>query len=140
MEKEIQDSIETITRFCRNNMNFKRQLPIRASEMGMLIYTKYATEPVTPISISKFFNISKPATTTSINSLVKNGYVLKVKSETDKRSFSIILTEKAIELTDDFYGEYVRLVSLIKKGLSEEEFNMLISLLKKSNNFLERES
>lgn len=37
MEQFIKGA-EEVTLFCRINMNIKRELPIRASEMGMLIY------------------------------------------------------------------------------------------------------
>ncbi|KMT22471.1 MarR family winged helix-turn-helix transcriptional regulator [Clostridium cylindrosporum] len=137
MDKNMEYAIEIVTQFCRNNMNLKRKLPIRASEVGILIFIKRSENAVTPVSISEFFNISKPAVTASITSLYKKGYIEKIPMQSDKRSFQVILTEKAINLTNDFYDEYVKIITLLEKGLTKDEFTLLIKLLKKSNSILE---
>lgn len=42
---------EVVSLFCRINMNAKRSLPIRASEMGLLILIVKSAEPQSPVQI-----------------------------------------------------------------------------------------
>lgn len=46
---------ETITMFCRLIQVNKSTLPIRSSEMGLLIYTTLASEPITSLDAVYFF-------------------------------------------------------------------------------------
>lgn len=48
--------------------------------------------------INSYIGIQKGAFTTSVDILVENGYVLKIKDEKDKRSTNLELTEKGVEM------------------------------------------
>ena len=71
---------EVIALFCRININTKRELPIRSSEMGLLIFIVKEEGEHTPLEISEFFKVTKPMVTAMVNSLVKKEYITKVKS------------------------------------------------------------
>lgn len=57
--------------------------------------------------INKFIGIQKGAFTTSVDILIDNGYVVKVKSKKDKRFTNLELTQKgeqiAVELEENLY-------------------------------------
>ncbi len=127
---------EAISLFCRINMNAKRELPIRASEMGMLILIVKSEIVQTPIKVAEFFKVSKPMVTAMTASLLKKGYLLKTPSEEDKRSCTLSPTAKAIEIVEQTYAEYYKTVEMLKLKMGEEKYDKLIELLDMANNIL----
>lgn len=135
MDKIIKSS-EQISLFCRLNINTKRELPIRSSEMGMLIYLVKTDKEKTPNAVSKFFKVTKSMATNMATSLLNNGYIKKKQSETDKRSFLLIPTDKAIRLVEDTYKEYFKMMSVLEERMGKEKFEELINLLEIANEIL----
>lgn len=136
MREELIKGAETVSMFCRLNINAKKDLPIRSSEMGLLILICTSERPVTPVIAADFFKVKKPMITAMVSSLLKHGCIEKVPSQEDKRSFSLNPTEKARHLVDDTYTEYIRTMELLRQKLGAKDFEMLISLLKKTNTVL----
>lgn len=135
MDKLIKSS-KQISLFCRLNLNTKQELPIRSSEMGMLIYLVKTEEEKTPNAVAKFFKVTKSMATNMATSLLNNGYIEKIKSEADKRSFLLIPTDKAIRLVEDTYEEYFRTMSLLESKMGEQKFDEFIRLLETANKIL----
>ena len=71
MKESILDSRDVVSRFCRLQMNKKMAIPIRASEMGALIYVQKSEDKVTPLMISTLLGIAKPSVTDMVNTLIK---------------------------------------------------------------------
>jgi DNA-binding MarR family transcriptional regulator len=139
MERDIIASAEIVSKFCRLHINMKREIPIRPSEMGALIYVQKSEEPVTPVMISNFFGISKPSVTDMVNSLIKKDYLIKTPSDIDKRSYIVTVTEKGHELLEVTFKEYVKTIKLLEEKMGSNEFEMLIQLLEKANGVLGEE-
>lgn len=127
---------EIISLFCRININTRKDLPVRSSEMGMLIYLVKNEEPATPLKIADFFKVSKPMVTSMISSLSKKGYILKIPSDVDKRSFTLKPTEKAIHLVDHTYQEYYKNLNKLIDGMGEADYEKLVELIGKANSIL----
>jgi DNA-binding MarR family transcriptional regulator len=139
MDNEIIISADAIAMFCRLQMNLRRDIPIRPSEMGVLIFTQKQSDPVTPLMISNFFRIAKPSVTAMVNSLIKKDYLLKTLSLTDRRSYTVETTCKGKELVESTYTVYFRSIELLKKKMEDKEFNVFIQLVQKANNILSEE-
>jgi DNA-binding MarR family transcriptional regulator len=139
MDNEIIISADAIAMFCRLQMNLRRDIPIRPSEMGVLIFTQKQSDPVTPLMISNFFRIAKPSVTAMVNSLIKKDYLLKTLSLTDRRSYTVETTCKGKELVESAYTAYFRSIELLKKKMEDKEFNVFIQLVQKANNILSEE-
>lgn len=125
-----------ITMFCRQNINAKKNLPLRSSEIGLLIYTVKSEIPVTPVMAADFFKVSKPMIAGMVKSLTTKGYLIKKPSATDMRSFTLIPTEKAIELTDMVYEEYFKVISRLLSEMGKEKYENMIALLGEANTVL----
>ncbi len=136
MKPDLVNSADAIGMFCRLHMNTKRDLPIRPSEMGVLIYTQKQSDSVTPLMISQFFNIAKPSVTAMVKALVNKGYLMHSPSETDKRSYTISLTDKGITLVETTFIEYFKTVELLKEKMGESKFNQFIELIETANKIL----
>lgn len=137
MDQFLIESAETIGLFCRLQMNGRRNLPIRASEMGLLIYVSRENEPVTPLALSQFFKITKPSVTTMVSALVSGGYLEKLPSVEDKRSYSVKITEKGAQLVRETFDVYYTELTQIRSGLGEADFLVFMKLLGRVNGILQ---
>jgi len=133
MNDELIKGAETVSMFCRLNINIKKDLPIRSSEMGLLILIYKSDIPVTPVMAADFFKVKKPMITTMVSNLLKQGYIEKIPSLVDKRSFSLNPTEKTRQLVDVTYSEYMKSMELLRHKLGPIDFGKLVTLLEKSN-------
>lgn len=127
---------ESISMFCRLNLNTKKNLPIRSSEMGLLILITKSQIEITPIKASEFFKVSKPMIANMIASLEKKHYIIKKTSIEDKRSYILKPTEKAINLVETTYSEYLKIMMILLNKLGKDKFITLINLLEESNEIL----
>lgn len=133
---ELIKGAETISLFCRININTKRELPIRSSEMGLMIFLIKEQGTHTPLQIAEFFKITKPMVTAMVISLTKKEYIIKVPSNIDKRSFTLRPTKKAIALVNETLNEYHKNMQVLQSRLGNHEYSKLIELLAKANDIL----
>jgi DNA-binding MarR family transcriptional regulator len=139
MENDFTISADAIALFCRQQMNIKRDIPIRPSEMGALIFTQKYNAPITPLMLSNFFRITKPSVTSMVNSLIKKDYLIKIPSSTDGRSYTVSITEKGTDLVESTRKEYFRTMELLKEKMGHKEFDLFIELIHKANSILSEE-
>ena len=86
----------------------------------------------TPTELAEKLDITKPSTTAFIDKLVLNGYVERVKSDTDRRAAHIHLTnkgDKVIELHENVHHAFS---DLLTENLTESEKDILVVLLNKA--------
>ncbi len=136
MNQIYNEAIDSIGMFCRLHMKMKNELPIRSSEMGVLIFISKSKKEVTPLAISEFFRITKPSVTTMTSSLIKQRYLLKVPSSKDKRSYHLELTEKAHALIAQTSRDYFKIIDTLENEMGENDFQKLIELINKANSIL----
>lgn len=137
MDKYVNANM-VISKFSRNYMELKKELPIRPSEMAVLNIITQRDGQYTPLMIAELLGVSKPMIAAHIQVLLKKGYIWKEISREDKRSFYVMPTEKAIELTDKFKIKQAEYLKEIEKTIGENEFNELICLLDKTLPILEK--
>ncbi len=129
-------SAEEIGLFCRLNSNIKKDIPIRSSEMGVLIYIYKNGEMTTPQMISQFFKIKKPSVTSQINVLIKNEFLIKIPSQVDGRSYSLKVTDSGRNLVETTFGEYLKFVKLLHDEMGEDNYHQFINLIHQANQIL----
>ena len=122
--------------FCRLNLNKKCCIPIRHSEMGVLIYANLAKEPVTPVTISNQFGITKPSATAILKILKEHEYIEHCPSQVDGRSYTITVTEKGKKLIETACNEYTKSIELIRTKMGTKDFEQLLHLICKANAIL----
>lgn len=129
-------SAEEIGLFCRLNSNIKKDIPIRSSEMGVLIYIYKNGEMTTPQMISQFFKIKKPSVTSQLNVLIKNEFLIKIPSQVDGRSYSLKVTDSGRNLVETTFGEYLKFVKLLHDEMGEDNYHQFINLIHQANQIL----
>lgn len=135
---DILKGAEVISKFCRLNINKKKDLPLRASQIGFLIYVMNNGEnEVTPANAANFFGVTKAVITKTIAPLIEKGYIKKTPSQTDKRSYTILATEAAKELVKNADNEYYKIMNELFQHMGEEKYKMFIGLLDEANHIIE---
>jgi len=137
MEKYMNANI-VFSKFSRDYMALKKDLPIRPSEMAVINIITKREGDFTPLAIAELLGVSKPMIAAHIQALLKKGYICKEASGVDKRSFFVRPTEKAQTLADKFEKKQNEHLKTIEETLGEYEFSELIRLLDKTQSILDK--
>ena len=107
----------------------------RFSELSMrqVLYlnTIIRLEHPTFSDLAKELNVSKPSVTANVSSLIRKGYVQKVRDDEDLRSYHIILTQKGIDFDELHQNVHKLLAQQISSHLDQDETIQLTNLLDK---------
>lgn len=101
--------------------------------------TIYVMNKPTVNEFAKFLGISTPNAAYKVTSLVKKGYVKKVRSESDKREYHLVPTDKYIEYYDISNTYTSEIMKRVKKRFSDDEISQFINILKIVSEELMRE-
>lgn len=126
------------SKFSRDYMGLKMDLPIRPSEMGVLNIISRHDGDFTPLMLAEMIGVSKPMITAHIHALIKKGYIRKETSGADKRSFFVRPTEKGKALADKFEAKQTEYLKTIEAKLGKENFDDLIRLIGEVQAILEK--
>ncbi len=98
-------------------------------------------EPMNMSAIAKKLSVTVGSLTTSMNALVKKGYVTRERSEEDRRVVYIRLTEKGVRAYHHHAKFHHEMIERIVKNLDDEEKGVLIkALIRMKNFFLEQKA
>lgn len=125
------------SRFSRDYMGLKRDLPIRPSEMGVLNIVSHREGDFMPLMLAEMIGVSKPMITAHIQVLLKKGYIRKETSGLDRRSFFVRPTEAGKALADTFEARQIAYLKAIEAELGEADFDVLVRLLTKAQTILD---
>ena len=78
---------------------------------------------------SSFVGISAPNAAYKINNLIQKGYIRKEQSETDKREYHLVVTQKYIDYYNISYGYLSTVMDRIKKRFPEEDVAKIEEML-----------
>lgn len=98
---------------------------------GDILAVLYQHKKLTMKEITQKINRTKPTVTVLVNKLEKLGFVKREKSSEDSRLTYILTTQKGDEFKPVFEKISEDLNKMLYKNLSEQEANLLDSLLKK---------
>ena len=108
----------------------------------ILIYLCESDEEVYQKDIEKYFNIRRYTAKGLLNSLEKNGYIIKEPVENDKRMKKIKATEHAYSTVEKIDNHVIQLEKIMLNGINEKEVKqfrntiskMTLNLVKESKN------
>ena len=127
------------SRFGRNYMVLKKNLPIRTSEMAVLNILTAIPGPHTPAMLAERLGVSKPMITAHLTVLSKKGYITREPCQEDKRAYFVRLTAKAEALVASARAEADGHIDDLISALGQEGFDTLVELLQRANLVLETE-
>ena len=127
MDKYLHANI-VLSKFSRDYIDLKNNLPIRPSEMGVLNLLVKREAKYTPLAIADMLGVSKTMVAAHIAVLEKGEYIVKQPSETDKRSFFVLPTEKAKRLVQEVDERLDSQLRFLEKTMGADMFDALITL------------
>ena len=83
---------------------------------------------------AEFLNISQSNATYKVNNLIKKGYLIRQNSETDRREYHLILSDKYYGYTDIMRSDVDTVVGRIRKSFTPEEAKQFGDMLDRISN------
>lgn len=78
---------------------------------------------------AEFLNISQSNATYKVNNLIKKDYVKKQNSDTDRREYHLVLSEKYYNYTDIMRSYVKTVLGRIEESFSKEELELFSDML-----------
>lgn len=132
----IKEELESV--YSKFKLHFYKSFfeKIQAREASLTTVETYCIEIIAALGnptvseFSSFLQISSPNAAYKVNSLIKKGYLRKIRSESDKREYHLEVTDKYL----DYYNlssTYVDTVAArMKNTFSDEELKVLDKILR----------
>ncbi|BEP30052.1 MarR family winged helix-turn-helix transcriptional regulator [Helicovermis profundi] len=95
----------------------------------MHLMVLYRNPNINQDTLSKIINIDKGTTAKVVKKLLENGYITRIPSENDKRSYNLNLTEKALKLKKETSKIKKNWNSIILNNISQNDFEIFIKTL-----------
>lgn len=94
--------------------------------------------PMNMSAIARKLSVTMGTLTTSMNSLVKKGYVLRERSEVDRRVVYISLSEKGKRAYAQHAAFHQEMIEAVAEGMEKEEKELLIEALIRLKSFFKK--
>lgn len=100
-------------------------------QLAILRVLSHKREGKTQDELSKILFLDKTTVARTLQKLIKNGYVIKLKDKDDRRINRIYLTKKSKELTAKVNNLKTDVLSSLMQGITDEEFEAFFKVLTK---------
>ena len=107
----------------------EREGSLSAMEAFSLEVINMLSEP-TVGQFADFLNISQSNATYKVNSLIKKGYLERQNSQTDRREYHLVLSEKYYNYARLMSSYEMQVIERIKQRFSKEDLEKLDRMLK----------
>lgn len=107
----------------------EREGSLSAMEAFSLEVINMLSEP-TVGQFADFLNISQSNATYKVNSLIKKGYLERQNSQTDRREYHLVLSEKYYNYESLMSSYELQVIERIKQRFSKEDLENLDRMLK----------
>ena len=114
-----------------------REKQLGSAEANVLMFLYTNGDGVRQEDIVAGIDVSKPAVSRTIMSLVKKGYVKRIRNQDDRRSYMIFLTEKARREETFIEKHYENLVIAASSGIPESKIEEFVEVFKRVADNLE---
>lgn len=102
-------------------------------EFDLLTRLKLSKVELTSLELSNKMELPKSNISRLVNALSKKGLIEKVKSEQDGRIYYLKLTDIGTSELNKTYENYLSPLFEIENNLEEEQFNLLLNIIKELN-------
>jgi DNA-binding MarR family transcriptional regulator len=118
-----------IIRTSRQIINVElRPLNLSSAEGNVLLHLLTQNDELPQEVIVEQLDVSKPAVSRALQSLVQKGYVARRKDPVDRRASRILLTDKARQIAPQIEQIYNGVFAIAAQGVSEQEIADFIGL------------
>ncbi|SHI34954.1 DNA-binding transcriptional regulator, MarR family [Thermoclostridium caenicola] len=98
---------------------------------GNILYNLFIHKEMSMKELSRVTGKDKSTITALVNKLLDLGYVTRKRDPEDQRSYCVSLTPKGAAMEKAFFQISEELMTTLYRGISEEEQQQLVALLKR---------
>ncbi len=117
----------------------QHEIPL-TPEQFMLIDLLWNQGPMTQQQLVNQLQKDKNSVTMLVDAIEKKGLVVRQQNANDRRSNTIVLTDKALDIKADAKQKGISILDNILEGISEDELHSFLQTLRKINNNIETET
>lgn len=114
----------------------KRGSLTSAQEITLLSRIVLSDSPLTPMELTVLTGLSKSSVSRLIERLTQKEFITKQYSVKDRRSYTLLGTEKGNQELEQTYRYYLSPIYKLRRTLGEERFASLIDQIKEANKML----
>ena len=119
-----------VLRLARQIINAELEpLNLSGAEGDILFHLLTGSNKLQQEQLAEQLDIGKAAVSRVVDSLESKGYVMRVRQHENRRAYSVFLTDKAFSVGEDIKNIYDKLYMRVRKGIADEEFIHIESLL-----------
>ena len=137
----VMDLINTLESLRRHQWHEEKPLPIRHSEMMLLMCLCHNLRPgrlgVQPSELGDLMDVTRPTITAMVNSLEKQGYVQRLNDDSDRRVVFVRPTKKGEQLVEKAREHFEDTMAEMVEYFGQEDSQELIRLISKARDFVE---
>lgn len=111
---------------------------VSAQEVDLLFRIALSVGMMTPGQLALDMGVSKTIISRLIESLEKKGLIVKERTQMDRRSYGVSVTEAGKEEVDRMYYYYLDPLYTLREQMETEDFEKLFSLIEEANNILNK--
>lgn len=128
--RDIWLEMKGILRSARQIINAELEpLNLSSAEGDILFHLLTGSNHLQQEQLAERLDIGKAAVSRAVDSLESKGYVLRAKKNEDRRAYSVTLTDQALSVGANIEGIYNKVYRLATKGIANEDFVHIESLL-----------
>ena len=116
----------------------KAQVPL-TPEQFMLIDLLWNHGQMSQQELADRMQKDKNSVTQLVDAIERKGFVVRQQNAKDRRSNTIVLTEKAIQLRDEAKQKGISILDEMLEGINEDELRSFLTTLHKLNENMSRE-
>ena len=116
------------TKMCAQVIN---EQPLNQNEVDILLFLKQHREVDTAAEIAKYRCVSKSQICKSVDDLTRQGYLIVIPDEKDRRYQHLSLSEKGNQILIELEEVRKVFLSKLENGITGEERKMFQSVIKK---------
>ncbi|TAL38665.1 MAG: MarR family transcriptional regulator [Spirochaetes bacterium] len=134
MSLTLVELIDVLTRFIGDQeLHLLKELEASGLTARQLYYLETIREMKNPTygELARRLALSKPSVTAAVEKLAGLGYVQRIQSDEDRRSFHLHVTDKAETLSGLHREGHERIAHLLSKNLDAKDLAQMVRILNK---------
>jgi len=135
---EILEILSSINKKVRKTVKFAPPFKGKNPSAMKILFHVMNGPPSTLKEISSIVGLANSTVCGLIDNLEREGYVKRVQDDKDRRRVIIIPTEKAIEEKKSVEGKFKNYLDSILKNVTNEDFETIITGLKRLDEIIDR--
>lgn len=123
----VADAVRTVSRAAVWATRAAEGLPALPEAQVAVLHTLRATQSLTPAELAEKLGLARPTVSNLLRDLESAGLVVRERSEVDRRSVTLTITDRAREVQDAFQRGRIEVISTAWSALDESERDALVT-------------